>query len=243
MFKGCKVSVAIPCYNEENCVGEVIRTMPYFVDHIVVVDDGSTDRTSQRASEVDDGRVVLIRHIRNEGLGAAVVTAHRKAMELGADVSVVMAGDGQMDPRYLPKLLTAVAEQGCDYTKANRFLIPGHTDGMPRIRLFGNLLLTLLTKVTSGYWNISDPQNGYTAVKTAVLRKIELDRLAKGYQFENDMLVHLNLANARVRDVPIPANYNGQPSKIKLHRFLTETSLFLIKRFFYRIYKRYMVSD
>ena len=240
MFKRQRICAVVPAYNEEDCIGIVIRTMPEFVDHIVVVDDGSPDKTFEKALENGDGRVIVIKHRDNQGVGAAIVTGHKKAIELGAEVSVVMAGDGQMDPKYLTDLLNPIIERGYDYAKGNRFLKRGHTQGMPRIRVLGNILLSFLTKVASGYWNISDSQNGYTAIKTSILRELDLDRLAEGYHFENDLLLHLNLLNARVKDVPIPATYNGQKSNIKLHKFVPEMSFFLIRRFFYRIYKRHI---
>lgn len=243
MFKRHRICAVVPAYKEEDRVGIVIKTMPEFVDHILVVDDGSPDKTFEKALENDDERVVSIRHGSNQGVGAAIATGHKKAIELGAEISVVMAGDGQMDPNYLTDLLNAVIEQGYDYAKGNRFLKRGHTQGMPRIRLLGNILLSFLTKVASGYWNISDSQNGYTAIKTNILREVDLDHLAKGYQFENDMLIHLNLVNARVKDVQIPSTYNGEPSKIKLYKFIPETSFFLIKRFFYRIHKKHLSRD
>jgi len=243
MYKGEKICAVVPAYKEEGHIGIVIKTMPEFVDHIVVVDDGSTDKTSEKALESGDERVVVIKHHKNQGVGSAIITGHKKAIELGAEVSVVMAGDAQMDPKYLTDLLNAVIEQGYDYAKGNRFLKRGHKRGMPRIRILGNILLAFLNKLASGYWNIFDPQNGYTAIRTSVLKELDLDHLAKGYQFENDMLVHLNIVNARVKDVSIPGVYQGQHSKIKLYRFILKTSLFLIKRFFYRIYKKYIFLD
>lgn len=243
MFRKNRICVVVPAYKEEDHIGIVVETIPELVDKIVVVDDGSPDRTFEKALMNGDGRVVVVRHDNNQGVGAAIVTGHRKAIELGAEISVVMAGDGQMDPKYLVDLLNVVIEEGYDYAKANRFLKRGHRQGMPRIRVVGNMLLSLLSKVASGYWRISDPQNGYTAIKTSMLRKLDLDNLAKSYQFENDMLVRLNIANARVKDVPIPANYNGGSSKIRLHRFVQETSFFLIKRFFYRVYEKYISGD
>jgi glycosyltransferase involved in cell wall biosynthesis len=243
VLKKHRICVVVPSYNEEGHVGLVIKTMPEFVDHIVVVDDGSLDKTSEKAAENSDERVVILRHQENQGVGGAIVTGHKKAIEVGAEISVVMGGDGQMDPRYLTNLLNAITEQRYDYAKGNRFLKRGHTQGMPRIRVVGNILLSFLTKFASGYWNISDPQNGYTAIRTSILKELDLDHLARGYQFENDMLIHLNLANARVKDVQIPAAYYGQPSKIKIYKFIPETSLFLVKRFFYRIYKKHISRD
>ena len=243
MFNRHRICVVVPSYMEEDNIGIVIKTMPNFVDHIIVVDDGSTDKTYERVNECYDERVVLVRHNQNQGVGATIVTGHKKGMELGADISIVMAGDGQMDPKYLANLISAVTKEGYDYAKGNRFFKQGRTRDMPRIRFAGNILLSFMTKIVSGYWNIYDPQNGYTAIRTSILKELDLDHLAKGYQFENDMLIHLNLANARVKDVQIPARYNGELSKIKIHKFMQETSLFFVKRFFYRIYKKYISRD
>jgi len=243
MFKRHRICAIVPAYKEENRIGMVIKTMPEFVDHIVVVDDGSPDKTFEKALENGDGRVVVIRHHDNQGVGAAIVTGHKKAIALGAEISIVMAGDGQMDPRYLPHLLIPIIEQGYDYAKGNRFLKRGYAQGMPRIRVVGNVLLSLLTRIASGYWKVFDSQNGYTAIKTSMLRKLDLDILAKSYQFENDMLIHLNIVNAKVKDVPIPANYDQLASKIKLYKFMPETSFFLFKRFLYRVYKKHISGD
>jgi len=241
VFKRQTICVVVPSYMEEGNIGKVIKTMPNFVDHIVIVDDGSRDKTYEKALECCDERVVISRHKENQGVGAAIITGHKKAIELGADVSVVMAGDGQMDPKYLPNLISAVTNNGYVYAKGNRFLEKDHTQSMPRIRVIGNILLSFMTKIVSGYWYISDPQNGYTAIRTSTLKKMNLDRLAKGYQFENDMLVCLNIANAMVKDVPMPAVYNGETSKIDIYKFILGTSFFLARSFLQRIYKKHIL--
>ncbi len=230
----------IPAYNEERRIGRVLESVPKFVDYVVVVDDGSLDETLKEAKEIGDERVVLLRHHENQGVGAAIVTGHKKAMELGADISVVMAGDGQMDPKYLPDLLKAVVDQGYDYAKGNRFLGRAYREGMPRIRVVGNIILSFLNKIVSGYWNIFDSQNGYTAVRTSILKELDLNQLAKGYQFENDMLIHLNLVNAKVKDVPAITIYRGSHSNISLMRFMVRTSLFLVSRLFYRMHRKHL---
>ena len=212
-------------------------TEALFIDNIVVVDDGSPDRTFERAKETGDPRLVLLKHNINGGVGAAIISGHRKAIELGADLSVVMAGDGQMDPNYLTLLLTAVTKEGYDYAKGNRLKLECMKN-MPKIRVLGNIILSFLTKLVSGYWNITDPQNGYTAIKTSVLKKLNLDHVAKGFQFENDMLIHLNMINAKVKDVPMPSRYCGKVSKIRLHKFVVNTFLFFINRFFHKIFNK-----
>jgi glycosyltransferase involved in cell wall biosynthesis len=242
MYKGKRICVVVPCYNEENTVSEVIRTMPSIVDHIVVVDDASSDKTSDVALSCGDSRVEVRRHERNMGVGGAIVTGHKRAIQLGADVSVVMAGDGQMSPEYLPTLLDPVVAGECSFAKGNRFLGKHMLREMPRARVFGNAVLSLLTKFASGYYHIFDPQNGYTAASTLALMKLDLDDLAKGYVFENDMLVELNIIGARVIDVAIPAVYRGR-SKLNAFTFAPRILMFLARKFFRRLCQKYILRD
>lgn len=238
MYKGAVVAAVVPAYNEALMITQVIDTMPEYVDHIVIVDDKSPDNTSEVVSQSTDSRVTLIRHEINQGVGGAVITAHKRAMELGADVNVVMAGDAQMDPAYLPDLLDKVTDGGYGFAKANRFYSPESFAGMPKYRVFGNIVLSFMTKVASGYWNLFDPQNGYTAIRTSVLKRVPLDRVAKRYSFENDLLIHLNILRTSAIDVPIPAVYGDEVSSIKLRKVVPELLNLLFaggaKRFWYR---------
>ncbi|MBD3757437.1 MAG: glycosyltransferase family 2 protein [Microbacterium sp.] len=235
------VAAVVPAYKEELMIGKVITTMPDYVDHIVIVDDCSPDDTSGAVRAVADDRVTLIRHEVNQGVGGAIITAHRAAMELGADVNVVMAGDAQMDPDYLPSLLDRVTTQGFGFAKANRFYSPESFDGMPRYRVFGNISLSFLTKLASGYWNLFDPQNGYTAIRTEVLRRVPLDRVAKRYSFENDLLIHLNILQVSAVDVPIPAVYGEEVSSIRLSKVIPELVNRLTIGYWTRIWYRYVL--
>ena len=241
MYKGAVVAAVVPAYKEEKMIARVIRTMPDFVDHIVVVDDCSPDGTSGAARAVRDPRLTLIRHEVNQGVGGAIITAHRAAMDLGADVNVVMAGDAQMDPDHLPALLDRVTDGGYGFAKANRFYAPESFQGMPGYRVFGNIVLSFLTKVASGYWNLFDPQNGYTAVRTEVLRRVPLDRVAKRYSFENDLLIHLNILQVPATDVPIPAVYGDEVSSIRLSKVIPELINRLTVGFWSRIWYRYVL--
>ncbi len=243
MFKNNNICIVIPAYNEEKFLHQVIKTIPEFIDHIVIVDDASTDNTFEIALTSGDTRVYAIKHKDNQGVGGAILAGHKKAVEYGSDISVVMAGDGQMDPKYLPDLLNPIIEEGYHYTKGNRFLNSGALIGMSGIRIFGNIILTFLTKVSSGYWHIFDPQNGYTAINCIILKELDLDNIAKRYEFENDMLINLNIGNYRVKDVFIPARYNDEQSKIKLHFFIGRTSLLLFKGFIRRILIKYILRD
>lgn len=238
MYRGAVVAAVVPAYKEALMITQVIDTMPEYVDHIVIVDDCSPDNTSEVVRQSTDPRVTLIRHEVNQGVGGAVITAHKKAIELGADVNVVMAGDAQMDPAYLPDLLDKVTDGGFGFAKANRFYSPESFAGMPKYRVFGNIVLSFMTKLASGYWNLFDPQNGYTAVRTSVLKRVPLDRVAKRYSFENDLLIHLNVLQTPAVDVPIPAVYGDEVSSIRLGKVVPELlSLLLVggaKRFWYR---------
>lgn len=241
MYKGAVVAAVVPAYNEAKMITRVIDTMPACVDHIVIVDDCSPDGTSEAVTASADPRVTLIRHETNQGVGGAIITAHRAAIDLGSDVNVVMAGDAQMDPAFLPDLLDKVTDDGYGFAKANRFYAPESFRGMPRHRVFGNVVLSFMTKLASGYWNLFDPQNGYTAVRTDVLRRVPLDRIARRYSFENDLLIHLNILQIPAVDVPIPAVYDDEVSSIRLHRVVPELIGRLTAGFWSRIWYRYVL--
>lgn len=241
MYKGAIVAAVVPAYREEKLIGRVIATMPDYVDHIVIVDDCSPDETSAVVRASTDPRVSLIRHEQNQGVGGAILTAHRAAMELGSDVNVVMAGDAQMDPTYLPDLLDKVTDEGYGFAKANRFYAPESFKGMPTHRVFGNIVLSFMTKLSSGYWNLFDPQNGYTAVRTEVLRRVPLERVAKRYSFENDLLIHLNILQVSAVDVPVPAVYDEEVSSIKLRKVVPDLIGRLTRGFWSRIWYRYVL--
>ena len=241
MFKGAVIAAVVPAYKEEQMIATVIETMPDFVDHIVIVDDCSPDGTSDVVRSIDEPRVTLIRHEVNQGVGGAIITGHKTAMALGADVNVVMAGDAQMDPAYLPDLLDKVTASGFGFSKANRFFAPESFEGMPRHRVFGNIVLSFMTKLASGYWHLFDPQNGYTAVRTEVLKRIPLDHVAKRYSFENDLLIHLNIQQVSAVDVPVPAVYGEEVSSISLRKVVPELMNLLFAGFWRRIWYRYVL--
>jgi glycosyltransferase involved in cell wall biosynthesis len=245
MYKNKTIAVSVPAHNEENFIGQVIDTMPGFVDKIYVADDASTDKTSSIVLEKShkDKRVVLLNRHSNGGVGAAVLTGHLQALKDGADIVVVMAGDGQMDPAILTDFLDPIVAGKADYTKGNRLSRQEHKQEMPRLRAFGNSLLTLLSRISSGYWHMSDPQNGYTAISAQVLKKLDIKKIENGFAFENNMLVHLNIVRARVLDIPHPAVYRGQQSKIRYTKFIFNTSWILLKDFIWRIWKKYFTRN
>lgn len=243
MYRGHTIHVVVPAFNVAPHVAHVLKGIPPFVDRITVVDDGSTDATAATVAGVNDDRVTLIRHARNYGVGAAMVTGFKEALKSGDSIVVKMDGDGQMDPAYLPALLDPLVENLCDYAKGNRFLMERELCVMPRLRLVGNFLLTFLTKLASGYWNVFDPQNGYVAITSTSLRLLDLDKLSKRYFFENDMLIHLNIYGLRVRDVAVPAVYGDERSAMNIGTVLCSFPLHLIKGYWYRFYRKHMLRD
>ena len=242
MYKGNRVAIVVPAHNEALHICQVIETLPDFVDHIIVVDDCSQDGTSEAARSCSDSRLLVLRTPSNQGVGGAVVLGYRKALELESDIAVKMDGDGQMDPEYLSPLLDAIVDHGCDYAKGNRFLA-GDLGVMPKRRLIGNIGLTFMTKLASGYWHIFDPQNGYTAIKSEALRTLDVDSIHKRFFFENDILVHLNLLNSRVKDVAIPARYGKEVSDLSLIGTSLTFPRLLLRRYCRRIYQKYVLRD
>lgn len=243
MYQEHRIAAVVPAFNEEKLITKVITTMPDFIDDIIVVDDRSSDRTADEARSTGDPRVTVITHEINTGVGGAIVTGHRKALELGADVAVVMAGDAQMDPSYLPALLDPIVHEGYGFAKANRFFSTDSYDGMPKYRIFGNIVLSFMTKFASGYWHMFDPQNGYTATRRDVLQRLPLDRLAPRYSYENDVLINLNILRVPATDVPIPAVYGEEVSSIRLSRVGPEIFNLLVKGFWRRFLWKYVVGS
>jgi glycosyltransferase involved in cell wall biosynthesis len=243
VYKGKSIAVIVPAYNEEAFIGSVIATIPDFVDAIVVVDDASGDATAQCVREAGDHRVLLLVNQANAGVGAAMVRGYRKALELQSDVLVKVDGDGQMPLSHLEALLDPVVEGGYGYAKGNRFLDSAALERMPKGRLLGNMALTFLTKLASGYWHVFDPQNGFTAVSKETLGAIDLSRLHQQYFFENDMLVELNIHRVRVKDVPMPAMYGAEESNIRIFSVLLTFPWLFFRRFLRRVYMKYVLHD
>ena len=244
MVNGKRVAVVVPAYNEERLVGTTLAGIPDFVDRVIVVDDASTDGTAGAVRAHGDERVRLVEHERNGGVGAAIVSGYEAALAEGVDVTCVMAADNQMDPADLRTLVDPVARGEVDYAKANRLVTGEAWQLIPRTRYLGNAVLSLLTKIASGYWHVADSQTGYTAISHRVLAQLDLRRIYRGYGFPNDMLVHLNVWNARVRDFPSRPVYGvGEQSGIKLHRVVPRISWLLLKGFFWRLREKYVIRD
>lgn len=243
MYKNNRITVVIPAYNEEAFIDGVIKSLPNFADHIIIVDDCSKDNTFNIAGKCKDNRVMVLKTPENSGVGGATVTGYKKALELDSDIVVKIDGDGQMLPEYMPQLLDAIIEDGYTYSKGNRFIHGESLAVMPQHRLFGNVILTFMNKLASGQWHIFDPQNGYTAIRAEALSLLSLNDIHKGYFFENDMLIQLNLHGFRVKDVSIPAFYGEEKSDIRVFKIIKMFPLLFMRRFFYRIYHKYILTD
>jgi len=244
VLEGKTVAVVVPAYDEEALVATTIAGVPPFVDRIFVVDDASRDGTAAAARGAGDGRVDVITHERNSGVGAAIVSGYHRAVEEGIDVTCVMAADNQMDPSDLEKIAQPVARGELEYAKANRLITGEAWKVIPRSRYLGNAVLSLLTKIASGYWHVADSQSGYTAASREILEQLDLDRIYPGYGMPNDMLVHLNVWNARVRDIPSRPVYGvGERSGIKIRKVVPRISWLLLKGFFWRMREKYVIRD
>jgi glycosyltransferase involved in cell wall biosynthesis len=244
MLEGKSIAVVVPAYREEELIGATLGGIPGFVDRIYVVDDASPDATGERARTFGDSRVSVLTHERNEGVGAAIVTGYDRALADGIDVTCVMAGDNQMDPGELETLVRPVARGEVDYAKANRLFSGEAWRVIPRHRYIGNAILSLLTKIASGYWHVADSQSGYTAISRDILAQLDTHRIYRGYGFPNDMLVHLNVWNARVRDFSSRPVYGvGERSGIKIRRVVPRISWLLLKGFLWRLREKYVIRD
>jgi dolichol-phosphate mannosyltransferase len=239
------VAVVIPTYKATRHLADVINGLPELIDHIIVVDDKCPERSGEIAVKLaeQDHRVTTIFHEHNQGVGGTVVTGYKKALELHCDIIIKMDSDDQMDPAYIPELIKPVAEGKAGYTKGNRFVDFAALRSMPTLRLMGNSVLSFMVKACSGYWNIMDPTNGYTAISADALKTIHLDKLAKRFFFESDMLIRLNIQNIPIRDVPIPARYGNEESNLSVSKTLFNFPLLLFKGLIKRFVLKYLIYD
>ncbi len=244
-LRNFSIAAVIPAYRVADQIESVLRGLPDDLRHIIVVDDASPDETSALVSALaeSDRRIVLVQHAHNQGVGGAMVSGFRKALELGAQVIVKIDGDGQMDPAYLPALVRPLIEGRADYAKGNRFRDLDALRHMPLMRRIGNLGLSFLTKAATGYWNCFDPTNGFFAIRAEILAELPLERIDRRYFFETSMLANLYLLDALVLDVPIPARYRGERSNLSVWRVLGEFPFKLLITFLRRILLKYYLYD
>ena len=295
MLNNKKIAVVVPAYNEERQIGLVIKTMPSFVDRIIIVNDCSKDNTigvvksfwktdlnstkeilnttniqiegrfnrsgrilqKQAIAEIDkflpskvenenpeNERVILINQLKNGGVGAAIARGYKWCKDYGIDCTAVMAGDGQMDPDELESICSPVVYDNVDYVKGNRLIHRSALLVIPKVRFFGNSVLSILTKLASGYWHVSDTQTGYTAIGNKALNSIRIYDIYKSYGMPNDMLVKLNIAMCSLKEVEIKPIYDvGEQSKMKIWKVIPRVSWLLFKSFFKRMWLKYFFRD
>ncbi|AWB28349.1 glycosyltransferase family 2 protein [Halococcoides cellulosivorans] len=256
MYRDHTVAAVVPAYNESGFVGNVIDGLPEFVDRAYVIDDGSTDDTwaeiQSHAAErnaAHDGHfeelVVGIRHDENRGVGGAIKTGYQRARDDEMDVTVVLGGDDQMDPAELTRYIDPIVDGVADYTKGNRFARPEDRAAMPRFRLIGNVVLSYLTKIASGYWGSMDSQNGYTAISLAALRATDIEGMYEYYGYCNDLLVRLNVAGVTIADVPRSSTFayqDGWKSHIDYREYIPRVSAMLLSAFLWRLKEKYLLE-
>lgn len=247
MYNGKSICVVIPCYNEATQIRSVITTLPEFVDHVVCIDDASTDGTHaelQAIASDREGFMTVIKHDTNQGVGRARVTGYTIARDEAWDIVAAMDGDGQMDPADLAALVEPVSLDLCDFCKGNRLYSGEAWSMMPKVRYLGNSLLSLMTKVVSGYWHIVDSQTGYAVINHEALASLPLEKAYHKYGFPNDLLIMLNVSNARVRDVPVKPIYGvGEKSSMKLGFVIPAITWLLFRRFWWRLGQKYVIRD
>lgn len=246
MIDDATIAVLVPAFNEERQIAGVLRSMPDYVDRVVVIDDASEDRTSHvvREEARSDERIELISLNENRGVGAAVAVGYRRARDEGFHVAVTIDGDGQMDPDDMRSLIEPLLDGRADYTKGNRLTDAVAWRQIPAVRLFGNAVLSLLTKIASGYWLVADSQSGYTAANRYALEHVDWDSLYHSYGRPNDILVLANMADCRVADVPIRPVYGvGERSNMKILKVTFTISGLLFRRFWWRIFRKHLVRD
>ena len=238
-----RVAVVIPCYKVSAQIAGVIRNIGPEVTDIFVVDDACPENSSKAAKAVGDPRVICLSHNENQGVGSAVITGYKAALAAGAQVIVKLDGDGQMNPGLISRFIQPILAGKADYTKGNRFYYPEDVQSMPITRLFGNLALSFMAKISSGYWNIFDSTNGYTAIDARVLAVLPFEKIAKRYFFESDMLFRLYNAQAVVQDIPMAAIYQGEPSSLTPHNMILPFIKGHARNFFKRLLYQYYLRN
>ncbi|AWX44543.1 uncharacterized protein HME9304_01546 [Flagellimonas maritima] len=241
-----KIAVVIPAFKVSNSIEEVIQGIPEIVSNIIVVDDKCPKNSGKIAGKVhikQGQKLHIIFHDKNKGVGGAVVSGYKKALLLNSDCVVKLDGDGQMDIKFLEVLVEPISKGLADYSKGNRFVDFKSLRTMPKVRLFGNSVLSFVLKMVSGYWDIMDPTNGYTCISKRALKKINMEKLANRYFFESDMLVNLNINKCVVKDIPMPSKYGDEESSLNVNKILFQFPPYLFARFTRRLFLKYYIYD
>jgi glycosyltransferase involved in cell wall biosynthesis len=234
------LAVVIPAYRASAAIESVIAKIPEYADWIIVVNDASPDDLETVVRRIFDPRIILICHEKNLGVGGAMTTGFRKALDVGADMVVKIDADGQMDPQYIDRFARLALIHHCDYVKANRFGHISELSSMPKVRLIGNIAMTFLTKIASGYWNVFDPQNGYVLITRRALQWLDLGKIDPTYFFENSMLINLNIFRAKIGEIYIPARYGEEVSSMKISKIFISFPIKLFSGFLYRMFEKYI---
>ena len=244
LFQDVKVAVVIPCFKVTKHIVNVVSALPSGIWRIYVIDDACPIGSGRFVNEhVTDSRVKVIFHSENLGVGGAVITGYKAAISDGADVIVKIDGDDQMDPLLIPDFIFPISIGEADYTKGNRFYDLEEIRIMPRVRLFGNAILSLMAKLSTGYWNLFDPTNGFTAIHAEVAKQLPFAKISRRYFFETDILFRLNTLRAVVIDVPMSAKYGEEVSNIRIPNIIGEFLFKHIRNFFKRIFYNYYLRD
>lgn len=246
MFRNLKVAVVVPCYNEEKLAGKTVTTMPTIVDTIIMVNDGSTDDTLNVLHQLakEDSRVIVLDNDRNHGIGYSLVNGFKHALATtDADIIGVLAGDAQCDPTYIESMLEVLDDEKLDYVKANRFFHRDALKAMPRYRQIGNIFISLLTKFSTGYYSISDTQNGYGFFTRRIMEKMDFYYIGERYDYENTMLIALSIAGGKIADVPVPAIYGDETSTIKVLPTSVRALRAVWVGFWRRLYRKYILQS
>lgn len=244
MINVSSIAVVIPCYKVERHIEKVVSDIPQFVDHIILVNDCSPDNTLSILNKIAsvDTRVIVISNVKNMGVGGAMLTGFKSALQIGCDVVVKIDGDGQMDCSYIESMVSKISDN-VDYVKGNRFFDRKMLTAMPWVRRMGNTGIGFLVKMASGYWEISDPTNGFFCIKTSTIQKIETQRIANRFFFESSLLIELYYTGAVIKEISMPAIYADEKSNLSVFKTLLTFPPKLLHAFNRRILLRYFVFD
>jgi dolichol-phosphate mannosyltransferase len=238
------IAVVIPCYKVKQQISDVITRTVSLVDKIYVVDDACPEGTGKYVEEnFSSPDIHVIYHAKNRGVGGAVKSGYSKALEEGATVIIKLDGDGQMDPAIIPRLIDPILNKTADYVKGNRFYDLAFLQKMPALRKIGNSALSFVNKMSSGYWNVMDPTNGYTAISRTALEQLPLEKIDNRFFFESDMLFRLNIIRAVVIDIPMKAVYKNEKSNLRIWRVLFQFPFKYANRLIKRIFYNYFLRD
>jgi dolichol-phosphate mannosyltransferase len=239
-----KIAAVVPCFRVSSFVTEVVRRAVQFVDVVYVVDDCCPEGSGRVVqSAFSSAKVVVLFNDKNRGVGGAVIAGYKQALADGCDIVVKVDGDGQMAPELIRRFVKPIVDGRADYTKGNRFYNINDLEEMPRLRLFGNAMLSFVSKFSSGYWDVMDPTNGFTAIHRIALSRLPLEKLAERYFFESDMLFRLYLEGAVVCDIPMRASYGEEASNLNIKRVALEFPGKYLKNFSKRIFYSYILRD